>query len=90
MLINDCNVGEKRLVEDFMFLEIFIKNFVIIEEILFNFEIGMIVLIGEIGVGKFIIIDVMNMMLGFCVSVEVICYGVNKVEIEGFFFVEKN
>lgn len=73
-----------------MLFEILIKNFVIIEVIFFNFEKGMIVLIGEMGVGKLIIIDVMNMMLGVCVMIDVICYGVLKVEIEGFFLVENS
>ncbi|HEK9996393.1 DNA repair protein RecN [Streptococcus equi] len=73
-----------------MLLEISIKNFAIIEEISLNFENGMTVLTGETGAGKSIIIDAMNMLLGARASTEVIRYGADKAEIEGFFSVDAN
>lgn len=40
-----------------------------------------IVIIGEIGVGKFIMIDVLGLVLGDRVDLGLVCYGVDKVEI---------
>lgn len=54
-------------------------NFVIIEYLDIVFEVGMMVLIGEIGVGKLIIIDVVGLLVGGCGLVEFIWIGVDKV-----------
>lgn len=85
----DAGIGLKNR-EKPMLLEISIKNFAIIEEISLNFENGMTVLTGETGAGKSIIIDAMNMLLGARASTEVIRYGADKAEIEGFFSVDAN
>lgn len=73
-----------------MLLEISIKNFAIIEAISLNFEKGMIVLTGETGAGKSIIIDAMNMMLGARATTDVIRHGAAKAEIEGLFSIENS
>lgn len=52
------------------------------------FECGFMVLIGEIGVGKFIIIDVIFFLVGGCGLFEFVRYGEIKVEFEGLFLLE--
>lgn len=47
-----------------MLLEIFIKNFVLIEEQRLNFSSGLNVLTGETGAGKSIIMDALGLLLG--------------------------
>lgn len=49
----------------------------------FNFEFfeGMLVIIGEMGVGKFIVIDVFGFCLGYWFESSMICNGVDKVDI---------
>lgn len=71
-----------ELVMLFYFL---VKNFVVVKEVNIVFEFGMIVVIGEIGVGKFIVIDVLSLCMGECVDVFVVCKGVDKVEIIVYF-----
>lgn len=73
-----------------MLLEMSIKNFAIIEELSLQFEQGMIVLTGETGAGKSIIIDAMNMMLGSRATTDVIRHGMPKAEIEGLFSIEQS
>lgn len=53
-------------------------------------ENGLIVIIGEIGVGKFIVIDVLSLCLGECVDVNVVWKGSVKVEIIVYFFLNGN
>lgn len=72
-----------------MLVELFIKNFVIIDEFFVLFEKGLMVLIGEIGVGKLIIIDVILLLVGGRGFLEFVCYGIDRVEIEGFFLFDE-
>lgn len=73
-----------------MLQEISIKNFAIIEEIHLSFESGMIILTGETGAGKSIIIDAMGLLLGGRSSSDFVRTGKDKAEIEGLFFAGKN
>lgn len=58
-----------------MLRELKIENLVIIDELDIEFEKGFIVLIGEIGVGKFIILSGINFFIGEKVSVDMIRDG---------------
>lgn len=48
----------------------------------------MIVIIGEIGVGKFIVIDVFGFCFGGCVEVDMVCIGVVCVDLCVCFFLK--
>jgi DNA repair protein RecN (Recombination protein N) len=63
-----------------------IRNFVIIEELNFDFNEGLTVLTGETGAGKSIIIDAISLLVGSRASSEFVRTGSDKVIIEGIFF----
>lgn len=65
----------------FMLCSFIICDFVIVYVLDFDLVDGFIVFMGEIGVGKFILIDVFVFMLGECVDVVVVCEGVLCVDI---------
>lgn len=65
-----------------------ISNFVIVCEFEIDFYSGMIVIIGEIGVGKFIVIDVFGFCFGGCVEVDMVCIGVVCVDLCVCFFLK--
>lgn len=67
-----------------MFRYFLIKDFVVVCVIELEFGLGMIVVLGEIGVGKLLMVDVLGFLFGLCVDSGVVCYGVVCVE----FFVE--
>lgn len=71
-----------------LILEIYIKNFAIIEEVQCTFEKGMTVLTGETGAGKSIIIDAVGLLIGERASLEMIRYGEEKSLIQGVFRIE--
>lgn len=65
-----------------------ISNFVIVCEFEIDFYSGMIVIIGEIGVGKFIVIDVFGFCFGGCVEVDMVCIGAVCVDLCVCFFLK--
>lgn len=65
-----------------------ISNFVIVCEFEIDFYSGMIVIIGEIGVGKSIVIDVFGFCFGGCVEVDMVCIGVVCVDLCVCFFLK--
>lgn len=64
-----------------MFRYLLIKDFVVVCVIEFEFGLGMIVVSGEIGVGKLLMVDVLGFLFGLCVDSGVVCYGVVCVEL---------
>lgn len=64
-----------------MLIGLEIKNFVIVSNLSIEWYNGMIVIIGEIGVGKLIVIDVLLLCFGEWVDVVVVCLGFECVEI---------
>ncbi len=73
-----------------MLVEIYIKNFALIEEITIEFGTGFNVLTGETGAGKSILIDAVGMLLGARASTDYIRSGYKKAEIQGVFAITKD
>ena len=68
-----------------MLTQLTITNFAIIEELEINFKDGLIVLTGETGAGKSIIVDALGFLLGARASTDLIKTGTNKACVEGNF-----
>ncbi len=68
-----------------MLSELTIKNFAIIDDIRIQFKNGLIVLTGETGAGKSIIIEAVNLILGSRASHDLIRTGYETAELEAFF-----
>lgn len=68
-----------------MLLNIFIKNFGLIEQIRIDFQAGLNVLTGETGTGKTIIIDALQIALGGRAHTEQIRSGTEKALVEVVF-----
>jgi DNA repair protein RecN (Recombination protein N) len=73
-----------------MLQEIYIKNFVLIEELRLSFEQGLNVLTGETGAGKSIIIDALGLVLGERVRNDLLRDSQKKAIVEAVFAVENN
>lgn len=70
-----------------MLTQLSITNFAIIDKLEINFKDGLIVLTGETGAGKSIIIDALDILLGERSSADLIKTGANKAQIEGTFLI---
>ena len=68
-----------------MLTQLTIKNFAIIDELEIIFKDGLIVLTGETGAGKSIIVDALDFLLGARGNTDLIKTGTNKAVIEGIF-----
>ena len=68
-----------------MLKNLYIKSFVLIDEVNIDFYHGMNVLTGETGSGKSIIIDAIGQLSGDRSNVSFIKHGANKAIIEGIF-----
>lgn len=68
-----------------MLLNIFIKNFGLIEQVRIDFQDGLNVLTGETGTGKTIIIDALEIALGGRAYAEQIRSGIDKALVEAVF-----
>ncbi|MCR4416372.1 MAG: DNA repair protein RecN [Ignavibacteria bacterium] len=67
-----------------------IKDYILIDKIQIKFESGLNIITGETGVGKSIIIDAMNLLIGEKASTDIIRTGAEKAIIEGVFDVSDN
>lgn len=65
-----------------MIKQILIKDYILIDELLVNFDEGLNVITGETGAGKSIIINAIDLVFASRVSKEVIKSGCNKASIE--------
>lgn len=72
-----------------MLRELRIRNFAIIDEIVLHFEPGLVVLTGETGAGKSIIVDAIEMLLGGRGDANVIRAGEEIASVEGEFSLEE-
>jgi DNA repair protein RecN (Recombination protein N) len=70
-----------------MLQELRIKNFAIIDEIALSFPAGFLVMTGETGAGKSIIVDAVNLLLGERSDVTLVRAGAGRAVIEGVFSV---
>ena len=68
-----------------MLLELFVKNFAIIEDLTLKFNDGMTVLTGETGAGKSLIIDTISLLLGDRADSDMIRYNESKAIVKGVF-----
>src|SRR5215216_4618758 len=68
-----------------MLIELWIKDFAIIDELRVSFEPGLNVLTGETGAGKSIIIDALGAVLGERVGPDVVRTGSKAARIEATF-----
>jgi DNA repair protein RecN (Recombination protein N) len=73
-----------------MLIELRIQNFAIIEEIHLILRKGLIVLTGETGAGKSIVIDALGMLRGDRSDSLLVRAGSDRARIEGVFFVEQS
>lgn len=73
-----------------MLLNIDIKNIAVIESLSFAPESGMIVLTGETGAGKSVIIDSVNAVLGARTNKSLVRYGTDKARVSAMFTVDNN
>jgi len=67
-----------------------IKNYALIDELAVDFSSGLVIITGETGAGKSILIDALGLILGSRASAEVVRSGAEKAIVEGGFAVGGN
>lgn len=67
-----------------------IKNYALIEELAVEFSTGLMIITGETGAGKSIIIDALSLILGARASAEVVRSGAERAIVEATFSVGGN
>ena len=73
-----------------MLKAITIKNYALIEELNVEFSSGLVIITGETGSGKSIIIDALGLILGARSSAEVVRKGSDRAVVEGTFHIAGN
>ncbi|MCZ6775534.1 MAG: DNA repair protein RecN [Ignavibacteria bacterium] len=73
-----------------MLKSIIIKHYALIDELIADFSDGLVILTGETGAGKSIIIDALSLILGGRASAEVVRTGAEKAIVEGLFTIAGN
>ncbi len=73
-----------------MLLELRVKNYAIMEDLVLEFVKGLNILTGETGAGKSIIIDALSLLLGEKADSELIRTGSSKAIVEGVFDLSNN
>jgi DNA repair protein RecN (Recombination protein N) len=73
-----------------MLKSIFIKHYALIDALTAVFSDGLVILTGETGAGKSIIIDAVSLILGERASAEVVRTGADKAIVEGLFTIKGN
>jgi DNA repair protein RecN (Recombination protein N) len=68
-----------------MLKSLLIKNYALIEELSVPFSSGLVIITGETGAGKSIIIDALSLVLGERASVEAVRSGAGKAVVEAVF-----
>jgi len=72
-----------------MLTELRIENFAIIDNLELRFGPGLIILTGETGAGKSIIIDAVETLLGVRADMTMLRTGVERASVEGFFRIDE-
>ncbi len=72
-----------------MLSELSIKNFAIIDDLKIEFSKGLTILSGETGVGKSVIINAVNLLLGGRSSIDLIREGAENAELEAMFYIDE-
>ncbi len=73
-----------------MLRSLYIKNYALIEELTVEFSTGLMIITGETGAGKSIIIDALSLILGARASTEVVRSGAERAIVEAAFSVAGN
>ncbi len=73
-----------------MIKSLLIKDFILIEKLKVDFDSGLNIITGETGVGKSIIIDAMNLLIGEKASGDFVRTGTEKAIVEGVFDISDN
>lgn len=73
-----------------MIKSLLIKDYILIEKLKVDFDSGLNIITGETGVGKSIIIDAMNLLIGEKASGDLVRTGTEKAIVEGIFDVSDN
>src|SRR5512140_2554032 len=68
-----------------MLKTLYIRNYALISEISIEFSQGLVIITGETGAGKSIIIDALSLVLGSRASTEVVRTGSEKAVVEAVF-----
>jgi DNA repair protein RecN (Recombination protein N) len=73
-----------------MIKSLFIKNYALIEELTVEFSNGLVIITGETGAGKSIIIGALGLIIGERASTDVVRAGSDKAIVEGIFDITGN
>ena len=73
-----------------MFKEIYVKNFVLIDDLHLEFDRGMSAFTGETGAGKSLLIDAISLLCGARASSEYVSMGKDYALVEGTFELSEN
>ncbi len=73
-----------------MLTSLYIKNYALIDELTADFSSGLVIITGETGAGKSIIIDALGLILGERASAEAVRSGADKAVVEAAFGVAGN
>ncbi|HUI10710.1 MAG TPA: DNA repair protein RecN [Bacteroidota bacterium] len=73
-----------------MLKSLLIRNYALVEELAVDFASGLVIITGETGSGKSIIIDALGLVLGERASAEVVRKGGDRAVVEGTFHVAGN
>lgn len=73
-----------------MLKSLFIKNYALIEELAVEFSGGLVIITGETGAGKSIIVDALGLIIGGRAATDVIRAGSDKAVVEGLFDISGN
>ena len=73
-----------------MLEKLYVKNFILIDEIEVNFKNGLNVLSGETGAGKSIVIGSLNFVLGGKADKTIVKKGCDTAEVSALIYVENN
>jgi DNA repair protein RecN (Recombination protein N) len=71
-----------------MLVELYVRNFALIEEVRLSLETGLNILTGETGAGKSILLDALSLILGGRASSDFVRQGADKATIEALFAVD--
>jgi len=73
-----------------MLKTLFIRNYALIDELTVEFSNGLVIITGETGAGKSIIIDALSLIIGERASTDVVRTGTEKGIVEGVFSTAAN
>lgn len=73
-----------------MLVELYVRNFALIEEVRLGLEPGLNILTGETGAGKSILLDAVSLILGGRASSDFVRLGTDKATIEALFAVSRS